>query len=227
MEDEFKASAIPSVPGTVIRVVLLCIVTGMLLGAVGLVNTFFLNKPLGIKEANSSSIELTLNPAAIMATDYIPLPPVRQEFFSPVRNYLFVLSTPDEWKSKQAIGELFQITEQTHKRLWIRSLPHEYGPRYVLVGNQGQVLLLDEWINVASRFAIMVLNCKNELVAQYDFDALQRFLNVPRAKFPEMARHGLWISSPPVLDASGERAKVRTVGKVLLINLNDGQLSLE
>ncbi len=162
----------------------------------------------------------------VTANDYVPVPPAREEFFSPARDYLFVLSTPDGWKSRKAVGELFQVAAGTRKLLWTRALPQEFRPRYVLVGSQGQVLMVDEWANVKSRYAVMIVNREDRLVAQYDFDAVQRTLGVPVAKVVEMARHGWWIMSPPTLDAPHESARVEAAGKVLSIRLSDGRISV-
>ena len=161
-----------------------------------------------------------------MAIDRIPLPPAVEEFASPAGNFVFVVSTPDNWKSRKAVGELFDLSAGQRRPLWKRTLPHEFGPRYVLVGNDGDVLLLDEWINVKSRYAVMVLSPENRVIAQHDFDAVQTVLNVPGAQIVRTARHGLWITSPPTLDTSGEWARVETAGKVLTIRLSDGHLSL-
>ena len=191
-----------------------------------LLNSISQAKTLDIETLNHAFFQQTLSSSQVLASDYIPLPLAREEFLSPARNYVFVLSSPDNWKSRKAVGELFQVTADTRKLLWTKPLPQEYRPRYVLVGIQGQVLLLDEWINIKSRYAVMILNRENRLVAQYDFDAVQRILGVSKAKIVKMARHGWWITSPPTLDASGERARVETAGKVLNIRLRDGHLSL-
>lgn len=159
--------------------------------------------------------------------DFISLPPTHQEFSSPDGKYVFVLSAVDNWTSKQAIGELFEGGEGGRQSLWTSSLPHEYGPRYVLVSSQGQVLLLDEWINVASRQAVMLLSRENVLLGQHSFDAIQKILAVPRASIVAMAQSGWWIASPPTLNESGETVRVETAGKVLVIDLTNGELSVE
>ncbi len=206
----------------VIWVALLYVLAGTVLPISKMIQEQF----LGIKMPNPSYFQQSLSSAAGAATDSIPLPPTREELFSPSKNYVFVLSTPDNWKSKKAVGELFQVTTNTRKRLWTRLLPHEYRPRYVLVGSEGQVLLLDEWINVKSRYAVMLLSRENHLVAQHDFDAVRNLLDVPVAKVVRMAKYGWWIASPPTLDTSGEIVRVEAAGKVLIIHLCNGYLSL-
>ena len=158
--------------------------------------------------------------------DFISLPSTYQEFYSPEEKYIFVLSAVDDWASKQAIGELFEVVDGNRQSLWTCSLPHEYGPRYVLVSAQGQVLLLDEWINVASRQAVMLLGRENTLLAKHSFDAIQEILAVPRARIVALSRYGWWITSPPTLDLPNETARVETAGKILMINLEDGELSV-
>jgi len=161
-----------------------------------------------------------------VAIDRIPTPPVQATFSSPAGNYIFLLSTPDNWKSKKAVGELFHIVDGARTRLWTRTLPHEFGPRFVVVGNSGEVLLLDEWINVKSRYAIMIIDPGNKLVAHHDFDAVQRVLGVRGADIVKKARHGIWITSHPILDGSGEMVSVETADTELTIHLSDGRISL-
>lgn len=207
------------------RVAVLCITIGTTFVILLLINSMQ-DKTSSIETPLDSSFQQPLSSSPVLAADSIRLPPVQSEFFSPARNYAFVLFTPDKWKSRQAVGKLFQVTANSRKLLWTRLLPHEYRPRYVLVGNRGQVLLFDEWINVRSNYAVMELNHENRLVAEYDFDAVQRILGVPVKRVVEMARHGWWISAPPTLDASGEKARVEAAGKVLTIHLCNGHLSL-
>lgn len=165
-------------------------------------------------------------PLSALATDRISLPPVRREVSSANGNYALVLSTPDNWKSPKCVAELFQVARGARNLLWTRTLPQELGPYYALVGNEGQVLFFDEWINVKTRYSVMLINPENRLVIQYDFDALQKILNVPASTIASLAKRGVWITSPPVLDPSNEMAKVKTGGKVLGVRLSDGQLML-
>jgi hypothetical protein len=172
-------------------------------------------------------IGISLFSSIVMAIDRIPLPPVREEYFSPSGSYMFVVSTADDWKSMQSSGDLFSIDGGTRKLLWSRVLPQNYRPRFVLVGNQGEVLLLDEWMNVKSPYAVVVLDNKNHVIAQYDFDAIQKILDIPEAKIVRMAKHGWWITSPPKLNASEGIALIEAAGKIVTVRLHDGRLSLK
>src|SRR5262245_9840853 len=92
---------------------------------------------------------------AVDVTDRITLPPASREFTSPSGKFVLVVSTKDSWKSPRATGELFSAGAN-RTLLWSRELPQEYGPRFALVNDQGTVLMLDEWINVNTRYAILV-----------------------------------------------------------------------
>jgi hypothetical protein len=158
--------------------------------------------------------------------DYLAVPPTREEFSSPAGNYVLVLSTRDNWQSQRSLAELWHSAPATRQRLWMRLLPHEFRPRYVVVGPNGEVLLLDEWINVRSRYAVMLLDAQNHVLAQYGFDSIQRILGVPAAEIVAKARHGWWITSPPAVEGGGDRARVETAGRQLFIRLRDGHLSV-
>ena len=158
--------------------------------------------------------------------DSISLPPEREEFISPNQRYVLVLSTSDGWHSKRAIAELFEREADRRTLLWSRTLLHEYRPRYAIVGSQGNVLLLDEWINVKSRFAVVILSRDNHLVAQYNLDAVQEILDVPMSDIVQQATRGWWITAPPTLSSTRDRAYVETAGRHLVVDLQTGSLSV-
>jgi len=169
-------------------------------------------------------------PDTSQLSDRIPLPPQKREFTSPSGNYVFVVSNADQWRSNQTAGELLAVSGaasgEARRSLWSRVLPQGFGPRFVLLNDRGQVLLLDEWINIKSRHAAVLLNRENEVVVQHDFDAVQAVLQIPAAEIVRRSKHGWWIAAPPSLEPSGEVVRVETAGKTLLIGLADGQLSL-
>jgi hypothetical protein len=162
-------------------------------------------------------------------SDRITLPTARREFRSPSGKYRFVVQTPDEWKSLRGSGQLFALQGTTAVPLWQRELPHQFGPRYVLVSEAGQVLLFDEWINVKSGAALMLLGADGRVVTQYGFDAIVDRLGVPADELMSKARGGWWISAPPSLDGPGAAvtASVSAGDKVLRIHLPDGRLTVD
>lgn len=160
-------------------------------------------------------------------SDRISLPPLQAEFLSQQRNFRFIISTKDNWKLKQGLGKLIRCTNGVSEVIWEGQLPQEYGPRHVLVGKQGEVLMLDEWINVKSKYAVFVLNPQNDKVIQHNFDSIQKILGVPTSAIVESAVGGSWwISKQPFLDESGSTAYVPTAGKILKVDLQTGELSL-
>jgi len=161
-----------------------------------------------------------------LAQDYVTHPPPRAEFLCAAGGYVFVLSTPDQWKTRKSNGQLLKIDGEERRPLWRRSLDHEFRPRFVLVGNSGDVLLIDEWVRIESRFAIMLLDRDNRVVAQYTLDEIRALLDVPPSVIGRAAQHGVWIAALPTLDDNAGTARIEAGGKVLSVRLGDGQLSV-
>ncbi len=199
------------------------LIVGVGLFVILLLNNISYGKKIGIREQSISHLPFV----ATVATDSIPLPPEQQQFFSRSKNYVLVISTLNKWKSTQAEGKFFQVIGNNRKLVWRRKLPQKYGPRHVLVGDRGEVLMFDEWVNTESQYAVMMVNRKNRLVFQHDFESLGKIIGVPVLKIAEMAKYGAWITSLPSIDASGRTVRVGTGGKVLTINLSSGGLSVK
>jgi hypothetical protein len=162
-----------------------------------------------------------------VAGDWIPHPPERQEFASPSGEFLLTIATTDAWRSVHAQAELFSTTAGTRTRIWQRPLPHRYGPRHVLVGNRGDVLLLDEWIKVMSRHAVMLIDQRNRIVTQRSFKDVETVVGVPLGSIVSEDRSGFWMGGRPTLDAEANRAVVPTVAnRNLIVDLQNGRLSV-
>lgn len=108
--------------------------------------------------------------------------------------------------------------------LWSRDLPQHFGSRYVRVNDRGSVLMLDEWTNVRSRFAVLLVDRHNREVARHDTDAVRAALSVTPAEMVRKAKHGVWITAPPVLPGDGKAATVEAGGRTLAIGLADGPM---
>jgi hypothetical protein len=91
------------------------------------------------------------------------------------------------------------------------------------VSDAGQTLMLDEWINVASPLAIMVLDRSGDLVAQYSFDDIVTVTGRTRADIVDQAEQGFWIAGEPFLGRN-QQAAVPAAGGTLWINLETGQI---
>ena len=175
-------------------------------------------QPLQAQPSTVITIDTTNENAA---GDRIAHPPVRQTFTTASDQgdaYRLVISAEDKWKSPIAKAKLF-LGETV---LWDESLPHQYGPRFVLIGANGNVLLLDEFINVASPHAITLINKKGQTIARYGFKDIQSALNLSTDELTKQATAGWWISAAPLLVDAGNCAAVSTGNKLLEINLITG-----
>lgn len=158
-------------------------------------------------------------------TDRITLPDARREFTSRSGNFSFVVFTRDGWQSLRGTGELSSVAGSTRTPVWSADLSQQYGPRFVIVSDTGTVLMLDEWINVSTPYAVVLRDRNNRQIAQHSTDAVQATLQVPMNEVTRLAKYGWWITAPPVLTSAGDAVRVETGGKALTIRLSDGQLS--
>jgi hypothetical protein len=167
------------------------------------------------------------NPSVSPAlSDRITLPNPRREFLAANGKYAFVVATQDGWKSPHGTGELFAVAGGNRTSIWAHELQQQFGPRFVLVSNTGTVLMLDEWINVATPRAIVIFDRSGKLVAQHSTEAVQAVVNVPMNDIVRLAKQGWWITEPPTLNSAGDQVRVATGGKRLDIRVADGRLSL-
>jgi hypothetical protein len=188
--------------------------------AIASIATFYAGFQSGQSDAlNPSASAASAEPEVTMATDSIRQPPVRQTIEA--APYQFNVVASDRWQTPMAKGEFY---EGDHL-LWQQDLPHQYGPRYSLIGQQGQVLLIDEYINVASPYALTVIAPDGQVTAQYSFDDIQSTLAVPRADIVRQAASGWWVSAPPTLSADGQTALIATGGTRLQVDLATGRIS--
>ena len=151
--------------------------------------------------------------------DRLAHPPIRQTFAD--EPYQLVIFAEDSWETPLARA----VFSQSDDILWEKALPHQYGPKFVSISAQGYVLLLDEFINVASPHAITLIDTNGKVVAQHSFKDIERTLQVSAADLTKQATTGWWISAPPVLNPSGDRATVAAGGTLLDINLTTGEIS--
>lgn len=158
--------------------------------------------------------------AKSVAADRLALPPERQSTSNGAYRLEIVGETG--WLPPTPTATLYN----DNALLWQKQLPHQYGPRFALVGAGGQVVLLDEYINVASSYAIALIDPTGKETITYSFDDIQTFLqDISRAELTRQAASGWWISSQPQLDQTAQHALVETGGTTLQINLTTGELS--
>ena len=95
------------------------------------------------------------------------------------------------------------------------------------MGNRGDVLLLDEWINVVSRHAVMLIDQRNRIVTQRSFKDVEIVVGVPLGSIVSKERSGFWMGGRPTLDAEANRAVVPTVAhRNLVVDMQNGRMSV-
>ena len=158
--------------------------------------------------------------------DFVPYPPKSREYVSPAGAYVFTVETHNDWAMPAVVGELTARAGTPPSPIWSRLLPQPYGPRFVVVSDSGAVLMVDEWNNVKSQYAILLYDRSGEIVAQYDFDQVHEVMGVDLPQFTKFARHGWWISAAPRMIEGGFATGVPTAGKELRIQFATGELSV-
>lgn len=173
-------------------------------------------------------LNISLNHAPFLVADAMSLPPLRREFMSQGKNYVFVVASSDRWQSGQAQGKLFQVTKTGRNLLWTRKLSHLYGPRYSLVTNRGQVLLVDEWIHQPSEHTIQLFDRHNSLVVEYSFHRLLQLMDISAAQRQAKTRQNyMAIIAPPSLDEDEIGANLEFLGKKASLDVLTGNLSVK
>lgn len=161
-----------------------------------------------------------------VASDRAALPSERREFASPDKRFVLVIETKDHWKTAQPEASLIRLDDSGKASLrWARKLPHHHGPRTAVVANDGHVLLADEWINVTSRWSLMLLDAGNQVVMSCDWDTVTKALGVSVAEVSAQARYGTWMSASPSLATDGKSVRIPAGGRVLAVGLPDGKLT--
>lgn len=146
---------------------------------------------------------------------------------SPDGRYEVEIRRPAQASPHAAVSTatLFVRSDGGRALVWQQALPHRPQPRFVLVGDAGQVLLLDEALNVRSERAVTVISLAGTALAQHTFDAVCVALGLPAAALSPLARYGPWMQSVPRLSARGDTCEVQAGGRTLVIRLSDGVLS--
>ncbi|MEL6351522.1 MAG: hypothetical protein AAFR58_07145 [Cyanobacteria bacterium J06627_28] len=158
------------------------------------------------------------------AADRLRHPPLVQTFSAGA--YRLVVAATDSWETPNAVAEFYD----GDMLRWQTPLSQQYGPRFALVTARGEtagtVLMVDDFINVASESAIALFNPQGILIAQYSFDDIQQILDIPPAEIADKATSGWWVSSSPTLSQDEDTAYILTGGTRLDIDLITGELNL-
>lgn len=164
-------------------------------------------------------------PPMATATDRIAVPPVQREFASPSGEFMLIVSADDQWETPRASAALYAGRPGARQQLWTRQLPQHHGPRKVLLSDRGDSLLVDEWINILSPHALMLIDRRNQLVADYSAQQVLAALGLSAREASASAREGPWLVDGPHLSTDGQGALLRAGACTLEIRLSDGKLS--
>jgi hypothetical protein len=165
-------------------------------------------------------------PGPRKAGDSIEHPAPRREFTSPNGQFMLVVEAVDKWKKLAAKATLLRTGAAAAKVVWSHAIVQQLGPRQVLVSNEGRVLMIDEGINVRSRYALMLFDAQGQVLATHDFDTLARAAGATEAAIKAHARFGTWMGDRPSLAAAGDFAEVPFAGRSLRVSMRDGGLSI-
>lgn len=154
------------------------------------------------------------------------LPAAQRKFQSASGRFVLTLSNFDAWSSKHVEAELVESSGAVQRARWRLILPHEMGPRWALVTDDGATILVDEWINIPSRHAVMLLDPSGQMLADYSIDQLIELLKITRKTIAAHARLGPWLTSAPTLCAGGASVEFRVGGRGLSLELANGRLSV-
>jgi hypothetical protein len=146
------------------------------------------------------------------AADRIDVPPIERQFRSLSGGFVLTVNAVDAWKTPFARATLRNAAGAVQ---WEKQLPHHHGPRRALVTAGGRVLLVDEWINVASKYALTLIARDGTTVAAYSAEQA----------ITSHARFGPWRAAGPNLSADGRSADFSAGGKRLSLRLSDGRLT--
>ena len=135
-----------------------------------------------------------------------------RKFTSESGKFVLTIASLDHWKTRQAVASLFE----GKRRIWTLKLPHSHGPRTASVTNAGVVVLFDEWVNIASDFAITSIPISGENHHVWSYADVQLALGVSNATLNSMAKLGPWLTSLPTVN--GDFVQVKAAGMTLTVD---------
>lgn len=158
--------------------------------------------------------------------DWIPHPPDREEVQSRDGQYRLTIATVDSsgWKSRRSTAELQQRVAGRWQTRWTTDLPHAYRPRFAVVSVRGEVILLDEWINIISRLTVVLIDPTGKIAASKGADAILDALGLPASEVVPKAKLGWWLQAPPRITEDGLDIEVQAADRVLRIRFSDGTI---
>ena len=142
-----------------------------------------------------------------------------RKFTSESGKFNLTIASHDHWKTRLAEASLFE----GRRRIWKLKLPHSHGPRAASVTNSGVVVLFDEWVNIASDYAITNIPISGEKHHVWSYTDVQLTFGVSNATLNSMARFGPWLTSLPTV--KGYFVQVKAAGMTLTVDTKANRIS--
>ena len=168
------------------------------------------------------------------------LPEVLREFHSPSNEFRLLIIGNDRWLKPYASAELYRVNKSdsnepdsnepgsSDELLWrISKLPHRLGPSNAFVTDGGRVLLIDEWVNTPSSYALMVIEKNGETKPALSFAEIARLTGNSEASMVKSAVVGAWQSMQPSLVPGKERVRLRTCSTPFYLDLSTGEVHFD
>ena len=157
--------------------------------------------------------------------DLIDLPPSTRTELSVNRKFEFSVVSTSNWQTPNSRGVLVEINSGKRKIIWQQNLPQQYGPRFILPSDSGQVLLLDDWLNIKSAQAIYIIHPFSGSKTAYSFDQIIKQSGFSASTLTAHARYGSWwIAGMPSLEKGGNIAVIPVAKRNIVVDLNTGKL---
>lgn len=163
--------------------------------------------------------------AASSGQDEKSRPPASRRFASANGDFQLDVTSPDNWKTSRAHAEMFAVASSGRRSVWSTALPQRYGPALALVSSNGGVLLVDEWINTPSPYALMVLAPNGETVGSHSMNDIAAASGLSPAQLAASAASGPWRSAQPIYEAGQGVMLIEAGGVRLHVDLKTGKLS--
>ena len=117
---------------------------------------------------------------AMNMPDAISRPPATRIFVSPAGHYKLTIENRDNWQTQETVADLKEIEGDAARTAWQQTLPHRMGPRAALVTDNGEVVLIDEWINSPSPYALSEIDVRGTTIARYGLLRSLRYSRIAR-----------------------------------------------
>jgi hypothetical protein len=163
--------------------------------------------------------------AAAPARDKKTRPPAIRRFTADTGTFQLEVTSSNSWRTSQAHAEMFAVASSGRRSVWSISLPQRYGPALAVVADTGGVLLVDEWINTPSPYALMVIGPDGNTVSTHSMNDIATAAGLVPAQLAASAASGPWMSAPPAYLAAQDAVSIEAGGVRLRIDLKTGKLS--